>query len=103
MENVLEISDLESDYVIDPESLKLALEFTKRYSRLLLERKEISEGVKDLKKEYEEQGLPTAIVVKAFSKIKSEKKEKNHDEIESFRQYISKNDEIMKLISELNT
>lgn len=92
-----------SDVFIDPESVSMALEFSKRYTRLLIQKKDVSQSVKDLRKEYDEQGLPTSLVMKAFARLKAEKRENNLDEIKAFKKYMSQNNEIMELINELNS
>lgn len=86
---------------IEPESLNMAVEFSKRYTRLLLGRKTTNDDIKNLKKEFNEQGLPTAIVIKAFSELRKEKKEEHQDEIKAFKRYISQNAELMNLLGEL--
>jgi hypothetical protein len=107
MENLnvddLEPLDEDQDCVIEPASLELALEFTKRYTKLLLDRKMVANDVKALRKEFNEQGLPTNIVVKAFAEIRKEKKEAYKDEIHAFKSYISKNAELMRMIQELES
>lgn len=105
MENVV-LNDIEADneeYFIEPESLEMALEFSKRYTRLLLERKNVNNDIKALRKEFNEQGLPTNIVLKAFNAFRKEKKETNKDEIQSFKYYIAKNGELQTLLNELES
>lgn len=92
-----------SDVLIDPESVSMALEFSKRYTRLLIQKKDVSQSVKDLRKEYDEQGLPTSLVMKAFARLKAEKRENNLDEIKAFKKYMAQNAEVMDLIDELNS
>lgn len=48
-----EMTDIESDDLgcfIEPESLEMALEFSKRYTRLLLNRKSVNADIKELKR-----------------------------------------------------
>lgn len=97
-----DVEDLQGlDVFIEPESLEMAVEFSKRYTRLLLNRKSNNEDVKTLRKEYNELGLPTSVVIKAFSELRKEKKEEHKDEIKAFKHYISKNTELMDLLTEL--
>ena len=103
MENVLPIKSDNEEFFIEPESLEMALEFSKRYTRLLMDRKNTNEDIKNLKKEFNEQGLPTNIVVKAFTELRNEKKAKNKDEVESFKQYMSKSGELLSLLKELES
>lgn len=102
-ETETETEDDFSDVFIDPESVSMALEFSKRYTRLLIQKKDVSQSVKDLRKEYDEQGLPTSLVMKAFARLKAEKKENNLDEIKAFKKYMAQNNEVMELINELNS
>lgn len=102
-ETEAESEDDFSDVFIDPESVSMALEFSKRYTRLLIQKKDVSQSVKDLRKEYDEQGLPTSLVMKAFARLKAEKKENNLDEIKAFKKYMAQNAEVMELIDELNS
>lgn len=102
-ETETETEDDFSDVFIDPESVSMALEFSKRYTRLLIQKKDVSQSVKDLRKEYDEQGLPTSLVMKAFARLKAEKKENNLDEIKAFKKYMAQNAEVMELIDELNS
>lgn len=105
-ETDIEMTDIESDDLgcfIEPESLEMALEFSKRYTRLLLNRKNVNADIKELKKEFNEQGLPTNVVVKAFSLLRNEKKEDHRSEIEGFKEYIQKNNELLNLIKELDS
>ena len=81
----------------------MALEFSKRYTRLLIQKKDVSQSVKDLRKEYDEQGLPTSLVMKAFARLKAERRENNLDEIKAFKKYMAQNNEVMELINELNS
>lgn len=89
------------EYYIEPESLEMAVEFAQRYSRLLLNKKNIGTDIKNLKKEFNERGLPTNIVVKAVTKMKNDKKEQRRNEIDAFKEHISKNAELAELISQL--
>lgn len=102
MENVLEMEP-ETEVFIEPDSLKMALEFSKRYTRLLMDRKNTNEDIKSLKKEFNEQGLPTNIVVKAFNELRNEKKAKNKDEVQCFKQCLEKNSELLSLLKELES
>lgn len=102
-ETETESEDDFSDVFIDPESVSMALEFSKRYTRLLIQKKDVSQSVKDLRKEYDEQGLPTSLVMKAFARLKAERRENNLDEIKAFKKYMAQNNEVMELINELNS
>ena len=52
----------------------LALEFSNRYLNLLDQKRTIDLDIKELKQEYDEQGLATKVVVKAINSLKKEKK-----------------------------
>jgi len=60
----------------------LTISFAERYIRLQLQKKSLGEDVKELKKEFEEQGLPTKQVIKAIDRIRKELKEGSESEIE---------------------
>lgn len=102
-EGIDEIGESDTDFFIEPKSLEMAVEFSKRYTRLLLDRKAANFDMKSLKKEFNEQGLPTNLVIKAFTELRKEKKEAHKGEIEVFKEYISKNNELMDLLSELES
>lgn len=60
----------------------LTISFAERYIRLQLQKKSLCEDVKELKKEFEEQGLPTKQVIKAIDRIRKELKEGSDSEVE---------------------
>ena len=60
----------------------LTISFAERYIRLHLQKKSLCEDVKELKKEFEEQGLPTKQVIKAIDRIRKELKEGSDSEVE---------------------
>lgn len=67
---------------VSPEIEGLTISFAERYIRLQLQKKSLGEDVKELKKEFEEQGLPTKQVIKAIDRIRKELKEGSESEIE---------------------
>lgn len=67
---------------VSPEIEGLTISFAERYIRLQLQKKSLCEDVKELKKEFEEQGLPTKQVIKAIDRIRKELKEGSDSEIE---------------------
>ena len=83
----------------------LALEFSNRYLNLLDQKRTIDLDVKELKQEYDEQGLATKVVVKAINSLKKEKKEtiSQQDELAMFKEWLSENKEVDDKICALAT
>ena len=83
----------------------LALEFSNRYLNLLDQKRTIDLDIKELKQEYDEQGLATKVVVKAINSLKKEKKEtiSQQDEIAMFKEWLSENKEVDDKICALAT
>lgn len=67
---------------VSPEIEGLTISFAERYIKLQLQKKSLCEDVKELKKEFEEQGLPTKQVIKAIDRIRKELKEGSDSEVE---------------------
>lgn len=67
---------------VSPEIEDLTISFAERYIRLQLQKKALCGDVKELKKEFEEQGLPTKQVIKAMDRIRKELKEGSDSEVE---------------------
>ena len=67
---------------VSPEIEGLTISFAERYIKLQLQKKSLCEDVKELKKEFEEQGLPTEQVIKAIDRIRKELKEGSDSEVE---------------------
>ena len=67
---------------VSPEIEGLTISFAERYIRLQLQKKSLCEDIKELKKEFEEQGLPTKQVIKAIDRIRKELKEEFDSEVE---------------------
>ena len=83
----------------------LALEFSNRYLNLLDQKKTIDLDIKELKQEYDEQGLATKVVIKAINSLKKEKKEtiSQQDELAMFKEWLSENKELDDKICALAT
>lgn len=83
----------------------LALEFSNRYLNLLDQKRTIDLDIKELKQEYDEQGLATKVVVKAINSLKKEKKEtiSQQDELAMFKEWLSANKEVDDKICSLAT
>lgn len=83
----------------------LALEFSNRYLNLLDQKRTIDLDIKELKQEYDEQGLATKVVVKAINSLKKEKKEtiSQQDELAMFKEWLSENKEVDDKICALAT
>ena len=83
----------------------LALEFSNRYLNLLDQKRTIDLDIKELKQEYDEQGLATKVVVKAINSLKIEKKEtiSQQDELAMFKEWLSENKEVDDKICALAT
>lgn len=83
----------------------LALEFSNRYLNLLDQKRTIDLDIKELKQEYDEQGLATKVVVKAINSLKKEKKEtiSQQDELAMFKEWLSANKEVDDKICALAT
>ena len=83
----------------------LALEFSNRYLNLLDQKRTIDLDIKELKQEYDEQGLATKVVVKGINSLKKEKKEtiSQQDELAMFKEWLSENKEVDDKICALAT
>ena len=83
----------------------LALEFSNRYLNLLDQKRTIDLDIKELKQEYDEQGLATKVVIKAINSLKKEKKEtiSQQDELAMFKEWLSENKEVDDKICALAT
>lgn len=90
--------------IVDDDSKELANQFVQRYTRLQLQKKTIGKDVKALRQEFEEQGLPTGDVLKAFNKMRSEKRagDEKLEQIETFKQWLQENTETQDLVTELD-
>ena len=81
-----------------------AVEFIKRYLELERQKKEIADAVKDLKHEFEEQGTPTKVALKALANIRKKKKmsESQICELEAFEDWINESKDINDKITLLS-
>lgn len=95
---------MEALKLIDNEGKELTNQFIQRYARLQLQKKNINQDVKTLRQEFEEQGLPTRDVLKAFKQIRSDKKtgDEKLEQIEAFKQWLESDRETQDLITELD-
>ena len=86
------------------ETKELALKFINRYLNLMLQKKTIAQDVKALKIEFEEQGVPTALCIKASNTFKAEDKmgENLVSEIDTFKTWFSENKEVCDKVTSLN-
>lgn len=82
----------------------LTIKFAERYINLQLQKKNLNEDIKNLKKEFEEQGLPTRQVIKAIDRIKKELKDGSEIEVEisTFREMLFSKQSIQDGLMELN-
>ena len=83
----------------------LTISFAERYLRLQLQKKAVGEDIKELKREFEEQGLPTRQVIKALDRIRKELKDgaEVEEEILTFKDMLFKQTNIQNQITELDT
>lgn len=86
------------------EARKNIEDFTLRHINLLLEKKRIDADIKALKQEYKEEGVPTAVLIRAFNEIKSDKKrtETEKFEFDVIKGYLEDNKDIDDGICALN-
>lgn len=83
---------------------KLTTEYIQRFANLELDVKKIRQDMKELKTEYDEQGLPTAMVIKAYRMMRNEHKLKAKlDELNAFKSCIADCDNIVDLVAQLDT
>ena len=83
---------------------KLTNEYTIRYIGLQLEMKKIRTDLKALKTEYEEQGLDTSYVNKAFRMLTEERKlSPKLEELIAYKNVLDSSDEIIDKITELES
>ena len=82
----------------------LTISFAERYLRLQLQKKAVGEEIKELKREFEEQGLPTRQVIKALDRIRKELRDgaEVEEEILTFKDMLFKQTNIQNQITELD-
>lgn len=82
----------------------LTISFAERYLRLQLQKKAVGGDIKELKREFEEQGLPTRQVIKALDRIRKELKDgaEVEEEILTFKDMLFKQTNIQNQITELD-
>ena len=85
------------------ETLDKVPEFIVRYANLQIEKKNIDADIKELRKEFEEQGLPIAQIIKAFNAMKKELKDGQSiiEELETIKEILYKNSEVHEKITQL--
>lgn len=89
---------------VNNEAVKMANDFIQRFIRLMLDKKKTDVDVKYLKREFNELGLPTQEVLKAFRLLKQEKKDVGKaEQVETFKEWLEENEETKNLILELNS
>jgi hypothetical protein len=89
---------------VNEEAVKLANDFIQRFIRLMLDKKKTDVDVKYLKREFNELGLPTQDVLKAFRLLRQEKKNVGKaEQVETFKEWLEENEETKNLILELNS
>lgn len=79
--------------------------FTKRYIELLKQKKVIDHDIKTLKEEFKEEGVPVAVVTKAFNAIKSEKRKSDSEifEYEKIKEWLEAERDVSDGVEELNS
>lgn len=89
---------------VSTEIEELTISFAERYLRLQLQKKAVGEDIKELKREFEEQGLPTRQVIKALDRIRKELKDgaEVEEEILAFKDMLFKQTNIQNQITELD-
>lgn len=82
----------------------LTISFAERYLRLQLQKKAVGGDIKELKREFEEQGLPTRQVIKALDRIRKELRDgaEVEEEILTFKDMLFKQTNIQNQITELD-
>lgn len=94
---------MENINVLEPETKGLINDFINRYANLQLEKKRILADVKELKKEFDEQGLPTGQVIKAFNAMSKELRDGQDaiTELEIFKDFLYQNKIVHDIITQL--
>lgn len=89
---------------VSTEIEELTISFAERYLRLQLQKKAVGGDIKELKREFEEQGLPTRQVIKALDRIRKELKDGSEveEEILTFKDMLFKQTNIQNQITELD-
>ena len=89
---------------VSTEIEELTISFAERYLRLQLQKKAVGGDIKELKREFEEQGLPTRQVIKALDRIRKELKDgaEVEEEILTFKDMLFKQTNIQNQITELD-
>lgn len=89
---------------LNEECKKLSREYILRYIAIELEQKKLREDLKNLKSEYEEQGLQTSYVVKAYKMLRAERKLSSKlDDLLAYKGFIETTEEISDKIAELES
>ncbi len=100
----IETSEVNENQDLQDQPKNLANEFIQRFIRLQLDKKKIDADSKYLKQEYDEQGLPTRDVLRAYRLIKQEKKDvARADQVETFKTWLEENSATQDLISQVNS
>ena len=99
---LLDYKDFNMSITLDEEVKKLTNEYMIRYLELMIEQKKIRESIKDLKSEYDEQGLETSSVLKALRYLQNERKiAPKKDELIAYKNVIENDVNVVDKIAEL--
>lgn len=94
----------ETESNVNKDAKKMTNDFIQRFIRLMLDKKKTDVDIKYLKREFNELGLPTQDVLKAFRLLKQEKKDVGKaEQVETFKEWLEENEETKNLILELNS
>lgn|SRR5574344_1478129 len=88
----------------ESETRKMAVDFMDRYLNLQLEIKRVKEDIKALRREFEEQGIPTRICIKAINDLRKELKDTDGlmEETQTFKSWFGKSAIISNKVTELD-
>ena len=90
---------------ISNDSKDLVNQFGERYLNLVLAKRVVDQDIKALKQEFNEQGIPTKLVVKAINNIKKDKKVSQSEkfEMEKFEDWLRENQKIDNALTEITS
>lgn len=88
---------------LDPESKKLSVEFILKYIEMQKKLKYLKKDIKYMRQQFNEMGLPTRVVLKAYKEMTAEKKEDKNDRmnIETFKDLLINDNDIQVAYREL--
>lgn len=88
---------------LDPESKKLSVDFILQYIEMQKKLKFLKRDIKYMQRHFNEMGLPTRVVLRAYKEMTKEKKEDKNDRmnIETFKDLLFNDNDIQSAYKDL--